>query len=99
MALQARHLFLAHRIDEALGINNNAVTEELLRQPSVLNEINAFFSPKGQPCIFLYYLTAEQASVHGCNVARPLGKKWKLGRTMDHHQQQIAAGSTLSSGK
>ena len=96
MALQARHLYIAHRIDEALGIGNSAVTEELLRQPSILNEINKFFTSKGPPCIFIYHLMAEEANLHGWNVERPLGKKWKLGRPMDPHQ---SAAGTISSGK
>jgi hypothetical protein len=34
MALQSRHLFMAQRVDEALGIRNEAITEELVGPPT-----------------------------------------------------------------
>lgn len=74
MALQTRHLFIAHRIDELLGIRNQAVTEELLKQKPVLDEVNHFFSKKGLARIFIYFLPPEEARARGTCVSRPFSR-------------------------
>jgi hypothetical protein len=72
MALQTRHLYVARRVDEALGIRNLAVTEELLKERDVLDELNYFFSAKGPPRILIYFLTPEEARAKGCCVSKPV---------------------------
>jgi len=57
MALQARHRYIIQRLDDAFGIGDEGLVEELFRadENKVLDVINVFFSPEGANRIFFMY--------------------------------------------
>ena len=54
MALQARHRFIVSRLDQAFGIEDEALVEDLVREESMLEKINHFFSPEGPGRVFFF---------------------------------------------
>jgi dynein heavy chain len=55
MAFQARHRWMIQRLDQGFGINDELMIESFLRDESVLEHMNSFFSADGPSRIMFYY--------------------------------------------